>query len=173
MRHKEFVILPKHIITGLLVFILVALMGYTLIPQTITMLTTPRPAELAAREGAAVFLSTDVQKGQTAWEDSVCKVASKQGCEVLRKSFSPMLWPAVDNSKTRQTCQSVGAKLTKDQPAAENSNHIQVWQIELECKDLTKDQTNKGQVFVAVSETQGDWKFERVMFSQETGDEKK
>jgi hypothetical protein len=173
MRQKEFVILPKHIIIGLLVFILVALIGYTLIPQTITMLTTPRPAELAAREGAAAFLSTDIQKGQTFWEDSVCKVASKQGCEVLRKSFSPMLWPAVEKSKTRQACQSTNSKLTKDQPAMENSNHAQVWQIELECKDLNNDQTNKGQVFVVVSEAQGDWKFERVMFSQETSDEEK
>jgi len=169
MKPREFVILPKHLITGLLVFIAVAALGYAIIPQAITKLTAPKPAEIAAREGAQVFLSTDSEKGQAAWEESVCKVASEQGCAVLKKSLSPMLWPTVAKGKVRQACQAMKASLSKDIPTTADALHIQEWSVSLECKNLQTGKANAGDIQVLVSENQNGWKFERVMFTQERG----
>ncbi len=169
MKPREFVILPKHLITGLLIFIALAALGYAFVPQTISRLTAPQPAEVVAREGARVFLSTDSEKGQAAWEESVCKVASEQSCVVLKKSLSPMLWPTVAKSQLRQACQSTAARLDKDIPAAADTLHFQAWSVTLECKDLKTDKAKTGDLQVLVSETPDGWKFERAMFTQENG----
>ena len=51
MKRKEFVIRPKHLIIGLLVFIAVAILGFAIVPQLISTITTPslprlRPARV-------------------------------------------------------------------------------------------------------------------------------
>ena len=172
MKSKEFVITPKHLITGLLAFIAIAVLGFAVIPQAVAAVTAPQPAEVAAREGAQAFLSTDVEVGQAAWETSVCKVSSQASCEVLKKSLSPMLWPSVESKQMRRSCRAVAAKLTQDVPAGEAAPRTQLWQVTLECSDQASGEATNGDIQVVVSEQPDGWKFERALFNQESQDEK-
>ncbi len=171
MKAKVFVITPKHLIIGLLVFIAVAILGYAVIPQTIAALTTPKPAEIAARDGAQAFLSTDFQEGEAVWEDKVCKSSSEQGCELVKKSIGPMLWASVEKNQVRQSCQATGSKLVKDAPADEDKLHTQVWKVTLNCVDVTSGKTNTGDIQVLVSEHEQGWQFDHILFSQENANE--
>ena len=172
MKPKEFVITPKHLIAGLLAFIASAVIGFAVIPQTVAAITAPKPAEIAAREGAQAFLSTDVEVGQPAWETSVCKLASQASCEALKKSLSPMLWPSVERGNLRQSCKASQAKQIKDVPAGENTPHSQLWQVTLECSDQASGKATSGDIQVVVSDQPDGWKFERALFTQESQDEK-
>ena len=167
MKHKEFVIRPKHLILGLLVFIAVAILGFAVVPQLISTIATPKPAEIAAREGAQAFLSTDIEKGQAAWEKGICKVASKDGCSLTKQTISPMLWPSVERGKVRQTCQAIQAHLITDTPAEGDKLHSQVWKVTLECTDITSGESSTGDINVLVSEHEQDWQFDLVLFTQE------
>jgi hypothetical protein len=161
MPSKVFTITPKHLITGLLAFIAVAVLGFTVIPEVFSAISAPKPAEIAAREGAQAFLSTNVEAGQGVWEDAVCEVASDESCEMLKKSLSPMLWPSVERGQMQRSCEAQSAKLLKDLPA-ENS---QLWQVSLVCTD--QGQISQGDVQIVVSEQQDGWKLERVLFIQD------
>jgi hypothetical protein len=167
MKRKEFVIRPKHLILGLLVFIALAILGFAVIPQVISAITTPMPAEVAAREGAQAFLSTDFEQGQDTWVANVCKVASYEGCTIIKQSIAPMLWPSVERNQVRQSCQATQAELLTDTPAAGEKARSQVWKVSLECLDAKTDKTNTGDVNVLVSEHEQSWKFDLVLFSQE------
>jgi len=167
MKRKDFIIRPKHLIIGLLIFIAVAVLGFAVVPQVITAITTPKPAEIAAREGAQAFLSTDFEKGQNTWEENVCKVASLEGCSVIKKAISPMMWPSVERGKIRQSCQAVQAELVTDTPAEGEKTHSQVWKITIECVEATTGKSNTGDVNVVVSEHEQAWKFDLVLFTQE------
>jgi len=167
MKRKEFVIRPKHLIFGLLAFIAAAILGFVVIPQVISTITTPMPAEVAAREGAQAFLSTDVEQGQDAWVANICKVASHEGCAIIKQSIAPMLWPSVERNQVRQSCQATQAELLTDTPAAGEKAHSQVWKVTLACLDVKTDTTNTGDVNVLVSEHEQSWKFDLVLFSQE------
>ena len=167
MKRKEFVIRPKHLILGLLVFIAVATLGFAIVPQVISNFTTPKPAEIAAREGAQAFLSTDFEQGQDAWVQNVCKVASYEGCTIIKQTIAPMLWPSVERGEVRQACQAIQSELLTDTPASDEKAHSQVWKVTLECVDAKTAKTNTGDVNVLVSEHEQSWKFDLVLFTQE------
>lgn len=167
MKRKEFVIRPKHLIIGLLAFIAVAILGFAIVPQVISNFTAPKPAEIAAREGAQAFLSTDFEQGQEAWVNNVCKVASYEGCAIIKQTIAPMLWASVERGEVRQTCQAVQAELVTDTPAKGEKAHSQVWKVTLECVDAKTTKTNTGDVNVLVSEHEQSWKFDLVLFTQE------
>jgi hypothetical protein len=167
MKSKEFVVRPKHLITGLLIFIALAILGIAVVPQVISNFTTPKPAEIAARDGAQAFLSTDFEQGQDAWLANVCKVASIEGCSIIKKSIAPMLWSSVERSKIRQSCQATKAELLTDTPASDKKAHSQVWKVNLDCVDVLTSKSNTGDVNVLVSEHEQAWKFDLVLFTQE------
>ncbi len=169
---KEFVIRPKHLIVGLLTFIALAILGFTA-PQVISnFAAAPKPAETAAREGAQAFLSTDFEQGQDAWVQNVCKVASDEGCTIIKKSIAPMLWPSVERGEVRQSCQAVQSKLLTDTPAEGEKAHSQVWKVTLECADANSGKSTTGDVNVLVSEHEQAWKFDLVLFTQKNQNDK-
>lgn len=155
----------EHLILGLLLLIILAVMAYTFVPSALAWATEPKPAELAAREGAQAFLSTDIEAGRDAWEKSVCQVASKQGCEVFKATFASMIWGGVETNSTRQSCQATGAKMTKDIP--DENGHRQVWKVSLDCRNLWTEEIKSLDVLASVAKAGDGWKFERIMFEQE------
>ncbi len=167
MKQKEFVIRPKHLITGLLVFITLAILGFAILPQTLSEVFSPKPAEIAAREGAQAFLSTDIEKGQADWEKNICKVASKEGCVLIKQTIAPMLWPSVERGQVRQSCQAIKARLITNTPAEGDKLHTQAWEVTLECTDINSGETSSGEITVLVSEHEQDWQFDLVLFAQE------
>lgn len=155
----------EHLITGLLLFIILIALAYAFVPSALAWATTPKPAEIAAREGAQAFLSTDVEAGREAWEKSVCQTASEQGCSVIKNSLGAMIWGGVEANSTRQFCQATDANLSKDIPG--ENGHRQVWKVGLDCRDLRTEETKSLDVFASVAEVGDGWKFERILFEQE------
>ena len=155
----------EHLIIGLLLLIILAVTAYTFVPSALAWATEPKPAELAAIEGAQAFLSTDVEAGREAWEKSVCQIASEQGCDVFKATFASMIWGGVEMNSTRQSCQATGAQMAKDIPG-ENA-HRQVWNVSLDCRNLRTEEIKSLDLLASVTEVGDGWKFERIMFEQE------
>lgn len=155
----------EHLIIGLLLLIILAVTAYTFVPSALAWATEPKPAELAAREGAQAFLSTDIEAGRETWEKSVCQITSEQGCNVFKAAFASMIWGGVEANSTRQSCQATGAKMTKDIPG--ENEHRQVWNVSLGCRDLQTEEIQSLDVFASVTEVGNGWKFERILFEQE------
>ena len=168
MNKQKFVALtPNKIIAALMVFIVLVTVGFAFGPKVTALVTAPSSAEAAARAGAEAFLSTDYEKGQSAWENAVCAVSSDDGCKVLKTSYSPMVWPQVAAGSVRQFCQAASAKRTNDTPAAEGVEAYQVWQVSLSCTDPDGNKTSGDVNVVVVENATSGWKFERLAFSEE------
>ena len=164
-KPKQITILPRHLISGLLIFIVIAVTLYTLVPGVFAWFSQPRPAELAASEGAQAFLSTDVDLGRRAWEKAVCQVSSVDACTVFKNTFATMVWAGVEKNQVRQFCQTTGARLVKD--VSTEDDQRQAWKVTLDCLNLNTNESNAGDVYVSVVKVKDDWKFERILFEQE------
>lgn len=164
-KTKQFTILPKHLIGGVLIFIVSAVLLYALLPAMFAWLSQPRPAEAAAIEGAQAFLSTDIDLGRSAWEESVCQVSSTDACTVFKNTFATMVWAGVEKNQVRQSCLATGSRLVRD--VSTEGEQRQVWQVTLDCTNLKTNETNSGEVHVSVINIDDTWMFERILFEQE------
>jgi len=153
------------LIGGLLAFILLAILAFTLLPSLFLWVTTPKPAETAAREGAQAILSIDTDKSRADWERSVCKVSNGPGCEVFKTTLAAMIWPGAERNSLRQACQPTDAGLVKNIQGEDVTR--QAWSVTLDCRDLRTDEISAGEVLVFVAQVGEGWKFERIAFEEE------
>jgi hypothetical protein len=72
-----------------------------------------------------------------------------------------MIWGGAARNETRQKCLATDA--TRE--AADGDR--QVWNVTLDCRDLTTDETKPGELLVSIVEVDGGWLFERVLFGEE------
>lgn len=170
-KPKQFTILPKHLIGSVLIFIVIAVLLYTFIPEIFAWFSQPKPAEVAAVEGAQAFLSTDVDLGRSTWEESVCLVSSTDACAVFKNTFATMVWAGVEKNQVRQSCLATGSKLIREVSA--ESEQRQIWLVTLDCTNLKTNETNSGEVHVSVIHSDDAWMFERILFEQEVQRAKK
>jgi hypothetical protein len=174
--NKDIVITPRQIVVGLLVFLGLALAGFTLAsfaPQIakLPLFAGPPPvgmtAEVAARNGTEVFFSVDAKLGKEAWVTKVCEISTPNGCEMTRKVFVPMLWPSVEKLSLRLSCKATSAVMTQEL-TQENAPAAQAWKLTSTCMNLDTGETSDGNTTVFVSETaDAGWKLERIGFDQE------
>jgi hypothetical protein len=162
---KTITLTREAMISGLLVFILLAVLAFTFLPGLFLWATTPKPAEAAAREGAQAILSIDTDKSRAAWERSVCKVSNGPGCEVFKATFATMIWPGAERNSLRQDCQPTDAGLVKT--IQDEAVTRQAWSVSLDCRDLRTDEISTGEVLVFVVHVGDGWKFERIAFEEE------
>lgn len=146
------------------IFLVVAIFAFG--PKVAALVTAPSSAETAARAGAEAFLSTDYEKGQSAWESAICAVSSEQGCALTKATFAPMIWRQVMANSVRKFCQATNAVRTGDSVSADNKERRQTWQVTLSCLDPDGNKS-KGEVTSIVIEDANGWKFERLAFSEE------
>ena len=162
--NKTIVIKNEYLIAGLLAFVVLAVLAYAVIPGLYAKATAPSDAEMAARRGAQAFLSVDVEKGRTAWENAVCENATEKGCGLAKGPMGQMIWAGVESNATRQSCQANEAE-----KASENEQG-QVWKVSLDCRDLVSGETTSLSVSAEIVDAGSGWLFERVLFSDEVND---
>ncbi len=174
--NKDIVITPRQIVVGLLVFLGLALAGFSLAsfaPQIAKLPLFAGPAqigmtaEVAARTGTEVFFSVDAKAGKEAWITKVCGISTPNGCEMTRKVFAPMLWPSVEKLGLRLSCKATSAVMSQE-ITQENAPAAQAWKLTSTCTNLDTGETNIGIAKVFVSDTtDAGWKLERIGFDQE------
>jgi|GEM_PF-1351389 hypothetical protein len=171
--NKEIVITPRQIVIGLLLFLGLALTGFSLGPQiaNLPLFAGPTPvgqtAEAAARSGAEVFFSVDAKLGREAWTENVCEISTPNGCQMTKKVYAPMLWPSIEKLGLRLACKVTSAKLAQAL-TQENASAAQAWKVTSNCTNLDTGETSAGAAKVFVSETPGaGWQLERIGFDQE------
>ena len=171
--NKDIVITPRQIVIGLLVFLGLALTGFSLGPKIakLPIFAGPPPigmtAEAAARTGTEVFFSVDAKLGQEAWLRKVCKISTTNGCQLAKKVFAPMMWPSIEEKSLRMSCKVTSAVLGQE-ITKENSLAAQSWKLTSTCTNLDTGETSNGNTTVFVAETvDAGWKLERIAFDQE------
>ena len=171
MKHNKVItISPTRIVTVLIVFLMLVTAGFILWTRLPALFQHEQPgmsAENAARTGLEAFLSVDAKAGQTAWIDSICKLATEAGCKMVTNAYAPMFWPSVEKGSLRLTCKTAYATLvTKlDEPTKS-----EIWELKTICTNLDTGESNTGSTQVIVVESaDAGWKFERVRFDQESG----
>jgi hypothetical protein len=152
---------PRHLITGLLAFIVLAVVVFALVWPALVRAAKPTTAEIAAREGAAAFMSIDYKAGRPAWERELCRVSTDKTCELFAKDLGTMLWGGAERAETRQKC--LATEATRE--AADGDR--QIWNVSLDCRDLDTDETTTGDLLVAIAQVEGGWLFERPLFAEE------
>lgn len=157
--NKTIVIKNEYLIAGLLAFVVLAVLAYAVIPGLYAKATAPSDAEMAARRGAQAFLSVDVEKGRTAWENAVCENATEKGCAVVSGNFGQMIWAGVESNATRQSCQANEAE-----KASENEQGP-VWKVSLDCRDLVSGETATPVLQVVIVNTGKSWRLDQILFS--------
>jgi len=172
--NKVIFITPRQIVIGLLLFLGLALTGFSLAPKIakLPLLAGPTPvgmtAEAAARTGAETFFSVDAKLGQEAWLSKVCEISTTNGCQLTKKVFAPMMWPSIEQKSLRMSCKVTSAVLGQD-IAKENAPAAQSWKLTSTCTNLDTGETSNGNTTVFVSETvDAGWKLERIAFDQES-----
>ena len=171
--NKDLIITPRQIVIGLLIFLALALAGFSLVPKVarLPLFVGPTPvgltAEAADRTGAEVFFSVDAKLGQDAWENKVCEISTTNGCQITKKVFAPMLWPSIEKKGLRMSCKATSATLVKE-ITQENAPASQSWKLTSTCTNLDTGETSDGNATVYVSDTvDAGWKLERIAFDQE------
>jgi hypothetical protein len=171
--NKDLIITPRQIVTGLLIFLALALAGFSLVPKiaSLALFAGPTPvgltAEFAARTGTEVFFSVDAKLGQEAWVNKVCEISTTNGCQITKKVFAPMLWSSIEKKGLRMSCKVTSAAQAKeftqkDAPASQS------WKLTSTCTNLDTGETSNGNATVYVSDTvNAGWKLERIAFDQE------
>jgi hypothetical protein len=157
-------------IGGVLAFILLAVLAFTFLPGIFFWATTPKPAEVAAREGAQAILSIDTDKDREAWESDVCKVSNGPGCAVFKSTFAAMIWSGAERNSLRQSCQTTDANLVKTIKGEEVAR--QAWSVKLDCRNIQTDEISAGEVLAFVVQVGDGWKFERIAFEEEINNAK-
>lgn len=161
---KTITIKNEHLIVGVLMFIVLAALGYAVVPGLYAKAIAPSDAEMAARLGAQAFLSVDVEKGRDAWVTAVCENATEKGCGLAQGPMGQMIWAGVESNATRQSCQA-----TEAEKVSENEQG-QVWKVSLDCRDLVGGETTSLSVNAEIVDAGDGWLFERVLFSDEVND---
>lgn len=151
----------RHLITGLLVFIVLAVVGFAFVWPALVRAAEPTTAELAARAGAQAFASIDYQAGRATWERNLCKVSTEDACKVFSSDLGAMLWGGAERNETRQKCLATAA--TRQATNGER----QIWNVALTCTDLTTAEVTAGDMRVSIVEADGVWLFERPLFGEE------
>ena len=171
--NKDLIITPRQIVIGLLIFLGLALAGFSLIPKiaSLALFAGPTPvgltAEAAARTGAEVFFSVDAKLSQDAWVNKVCEISTANGCQLTKKVFAPMMWPSIEEKGLRMSCKVTSAVLGKDL-TKKNAPAAQSWKLTSTCTNLDTGETSDGNATVYVSDTvDAGWKLERIAFDQE------
>ena len=171
MKHNKVItISPTLIVTVLIVFLMLVTAGFIIWSRLPALFQREQPgmsAENAARTGLEAFLSVDAKTGQSAWVDSICKLASDAGCKMVTNAYAPMFWPSVEKDSLRLTCKTASATLvTKlDEPVKS-----EIWELKTICTNLDSGEANTSSTQVIVVESaDAGWKFERVRFDQESG----
>ena len=160
-KQKSITLQPRHLITGLLAFIVLAVVGFALVWPALVRAAEPTTAELAARDGAQAFLSVDYQKGRATWEQAVCQVSTEDTCEIFKGTLGTMIWGGAERNETRQKCPATDAARK-----AEDSDR-QVWNVTLDCRDLDTNETTTGELLVSIVKVGDGWLFERPLFGEE------
>ena len=171
--NKDLIVTPRQIVIGLLIFLALALVGFSLVPKiaSLSLFVGPTPvgltAEAAARTGAEVFFSVDAKLGQDAWVNKVCEISTTNGCQITKKVFAPMLWPSIEKKGLRMSCKVTSAVLGQE-ITKENAPAFQSWKLTSTCTNLDTGETSDGSSRVFVSETlDAGWKLDRIAFDQE------
>jgi len=171
--NKDIVITPRQIVIGLLVFLGLALTGFSLVPKIsqLSIFARPTPvgmtAEVAARTGTEVFFSVDAKLGQKAWISQVCEISTANGCQINKKVFAPIMWPLIEQKGLRLSCTVTSAAMAKDL-SKKDAPASQSWKLTSTCTNLDTGEASNGKTTVFVSEsTDAGWKLERVVFDQE------
>lgn len=166
---KEIVISPTRLVTGLIVFLVLVTAGFVLVPRIPTFFVqqpTGLTADAAARVGVEAFLSVDAKAGKNAWISKVCEASTLTGCKLAKQVYAPMLWPSIEKKMLRFSCKAISAsqvQLTKADAPSE------LWELKTVCKNLDTGETNNNTTRAIVSGTSNaGWKFERVLFDEET-----
>jgi hypothetical protein len=99
-----------------------------------------------------------VTTGYDAWLQSVCAVATENGC-----AFAELFtnWDRVVETKARSEYRVQSAELRKD------LGERQVWMVTGTIRDLNTGEEKGGEIPVLVVRENGEWKFDHFLFEQE------
>ncbi len=165
---KEIVISPTRIVTGLILFLVLATTGFIVVPRLPTIFvqkSVGMNAEAAARAGAEAFLSVDGQADKDAWIQKVCQVSTPAGCQLAERVYAPMAWPSIQAKGLRFSCKAVSASQVQ---LAKTDDGFQLWELKTVCTNLDTGETSSSNTQALVSgSSEAGWKFERVLFDEE------
>ena len=130
-------------------------------PHESASILTPGDAE-AASNAAKAFYTLDDSEGIDGWIARVCATATEKGCVAIRNFYAPAVQDMVAKNHIQTECTTRSVRLVSEK------GDTRIWEVQVSLTHPWADLKAVSQdVYVEVSNTDGQWLMDRILFAQE------
>lgn len=145
--------------------IVIILLGVVFIPK---ILENQSPQEITGEDIAVMAAErffTVEYTGQTKWEDQLCEISTKGGCNVIRELLSPAFWPTFEQHQTVSKATALDAELVATREESLSGRTLYIYKIPIEISELWPGMESdpKYDPHPLVLQVDGEWKFDMML----------
>lgn len=129
---------------------------------------TPIPAQayqpdaLAAVSAVTAFYTLDYNVMSAQWQSSVCQLATNDGCQIFQALYAPAIRQLVETKQIQTGCKVWPIRM------AEDNGDTRIWLLNVTLDHPWQGTSPETQVYAEVVRVNGFWRFNRILFNQET-----
>ena len=167
---------------GAVVLVILALLGggYTLNASGIFSREASPEKEsnlggIAAVAGVEATFTLDYEEPIEDWLARLCEVSTEEGCQVAETFLMDSMASILETKQAKTACTAEYAKKVDSGVQTEDVGddekvvyEWEVWKVNLTLSNPWDDSDGEDTVFVQVNNEEGEWKFARILFEQET-----
>ena len=122
----------------------------------------PAADQQAAVVGVTAFYTLDYTESPDSWSERVCVYSTTKGCEIVKRYFAPQILAMVEKHRIQTGSHAEIIRLV------ENKGDTETWQVQVTMDNPWEGIESASQVvYVEVSQEQGQWLMNRILFVQE------
>ena len=167
---------------GAVVLVILALLGggYTLNASGIFSREASPEKEsnlggIAAVAGVEATFTLDYEEPIEDWLARLCEVSTEEGCQVAETFLMDSMASILETKQGKTACTAEYAKKVdfgvQTEGVGDDEKVVyewEVWKVNLTLSNPWDDSDGEDTVFVQVNNEEGEWKFARILFEQET-----
>ncbi len=129
---------------------------------------------LVAVLGVEAVFTLDYEEPASVWLERICAISTESGCQVTESFLMKSIESILTTKEPRTTCSAeyVGrVDFGEESDGVGEEEEIiyqwEVWEVNLSLDNPWKGAKAEDTLFVQVSNEEGEWKFNRILFDQE------
>jgi hypothetical protein len=120
------------------------------------------PDALAATAALNAFYTLDYTESMEQWQERVCTLTTKDGCQLIQKLFAPAVRQVVQANQVKTGCIVHAVRL------AQYTGNTRTWLLEVTLDKPWLDEKPTIQVYADVIQINDIWLLNRILFDQES-----
>ena len=120
------------------------------------------PDAQAAVAALTAFYTLDYTEPVDQWQGRVCVLTTPNGCELIQVLFAPAVRQVVEANQVKTDCTVLALRLVEDK------GDTRAWLLEVTLDAPWPGENPTTQVYAEVTQINGNWLLNRILFDQET-----